>query len=269
MNLIGRRMDGRSHNPLPPEIPTVTSGFDLLGSPIGPRFQCEASMLKRVKKVQSILERLPDLEDAQMETTILRFCLALPKVSFTLRSCPPHLVTDATSAFDSLMRESLSDLAGGPLPDWAWLKTPLPASLGGLGVRHAFLHAPAAYISSLDQSKELVTRILGHLPGTSVHECSALHDLAEASRREDWTSIDALRRWMSLSVSVFCQRVLTKLSLVSSVPPPLTPAPRLWPSLLPSPMLVTGSTWSPVMLSVCTFMTGSFGSVSSTGWACG
>ena len=32
-----------SHNTLPPEIPTVTSGFDLLGSPIGPRSNCEAS----------------------------------------------------------------------------------------------------------------------------------------------------------------------------------------------------------------------------------
>ena len=79
--------DASSHNPLPPEIPTVTSGFDLLGSPIGPRSHCEASMLKMVKKVQSILERLPDLEDAQMETTILRFCLALPKVSFTVAKC--------------------------------------------------------------------------------------------------------------------------------------------------------------------------------------
>ena len=37
-------------NPLPAEIPTVRSGFDLLGSPIGPCSHSEATMLKRVKK---------------------------------------------------------------------------------------------------------------------------------------------------------------------------------------------------------------------------
>ena len=94
-------------NSLPSEIPSVRSGFDLLGSPIGLRSHCEASMLKRVEKVQEILKRFPDIQDAQIETTILRSCLALPKVSFALRSCPPHLVKNATSAFD--------DYAGGPL----------------------------------------------------------------------------------------------------------------------------------------------------------
>ena len=43
-------------NPLPPEIPFVRSGFDLLGSPIGPHSHNEASMMKRVLKVQEILK---------------------------------------------------------------------------------------------------------------------------------------------------------------------------------------------------------------------
>ena len=88
-------------NPLPPEIPFVRSGFDLLGSPIGPPSHCEASMMKRVLKVQEILKRLPDLQDSQMECTILRYCLALPKISFTLRSCPPQHVKNAISALTS------------------------------------------------------------------------------------------------------------------------------------------------------------------------
>ena len=70
-------------------------------------------MLKRVEKVQEILKQLPDIQDGQMVTTILRSCLALPKVSFALRSCPPHLIKDATSAFDDSMLEALSDFAGG------------------------------------------------------------------------------------------------------------------------------------------------------------
>ena len=110
--------------------------------------------MKRVLKVQEILKRLPDLQDSQMECTILRYCLALPKISFALRSCPPQHAKNAISesAFDFSMLEALSDLAGGPLPNWSWLKASLPASLGGLGVRRASFHAT---IGSLDQSKHL------------------------------------------------------------------------------------------------------------------
>ncbi len=177
-------------NPLPPEIPAVRSGFDLLGSPIGPRRHCEATMLKRVEKVQEILERLPDLQDTQMETTILRSCLALPKVSFALRSCPPHHIRNASSVFDSSMREALSEFAGGPLPPWSWQKASLPAALGGLGIRSATIHAPACYIGSLDQSRELVARILRRTPATTRHLDPALQDLAKSTGREDWTSIE-------------------------------------------------------------------------------
>ena len=139
-------------------------------------------MLKRVEKVQEILKRLPDIQDAQMETTILRFCLALPKVCFALRTCPPYLVKDATSAFDDSLMEAVSDFVGGPIPSWSGLKASLPPALGGLGVRRVSLHAPAAYISSMDQSRELVTRILGQAPATMKHMTPALQDLANCCR---------------------------------------------------------------------------------------
>ncbi len=64
-----------------------------------------------------------------METTLLRFCLALPKLSFSLRSCPPSHTKDTIAAFDHFMLEALSDLAGGPLTNWAWLKASLPVVL--------------------------------------------------------------------------------------------------------------------------------------------
>ena len=128
-------------NPLPSDIPIVRYGFNLLGSPVGPLSYCEAAMMKRVK-VQGVPERLPDLQDTQMETAILRSCLALPNVSFVLRSCPPSHVKVAASAFDHAMRDALLDLAGGPLSDWVWSKASLPTSFGGLGVHQALRHAP-------------------------------------------------------------------------------------------------------------------------------
>ena len=92
--------------------------------------------------------------------------------------------------FDNVMFEALSDLAGGPLPEWAWLKASLPSSLGGLNIRRASLHAPAAYMNSLDQSKLLVARILGRVPEASQHLAPALLDLATAADRYDWRSIE-------------------------------------------------------------------------------
>ena len=118
--------DPLNHNPLPADIPTTRGGFDLLGSPIGPASHCESTVLKRVKKVQEILAKLGDLQDSQMETTLLRSCLALPKVAFALRTSPPSHTQQATVVFDNAMLEALSDLAGRPLPEWAWLKASLP-----------------------------------------------------------------------------------------------------------------------------------------------
>ena len=74
--------DPLNHNPLPADIPSTRGRFDFLGSPIGPASHCESTVLKRVKKVQEILAKLGDLQDSQMETTLLRSCLALPKVAF-------------------------------------------------------------------------------------------------------------------------------------------------------------------------------------------
>ena len=89
-----------------------------------------------------------------MEATLLRSCLSLPKIVFALRTCAPMHIFHALQTFDHIMLEALSDLAGGPLYNWAWRKASLPSSLGGLGIRWSSLHAPAAYISSLEQSSE-------------------------------------------------------------------------------------------------------------------
>ena len=86
-----------------------------------------------------------------MDTTLLRSCLALPKIAYVLRTCPPELISQALGSFDDMMREALSDLAGSPLPDWAWLKASLPSSLGGLNIRRASVHAPAPHISPFQQ----------------------------------------------------------------------------------------------------------------------
>ena len=105
------------YNPLPSEIPLTRVGFSLLGSPIGPASFCESIVAKRVDKIRAAVSKLWDLQDSQIEATLLRSCLSLPKFNFVLRTCPFPLIQHSILAFDDLMRESLSDLVGGPVSD--------------------------------------------------------------------------------------------------------------------------------------------------------
>ena len=198
-------------NPLPSEIPITGEGFVLLGSPIGPPSFNEAVVLNRVEKVKEILSKLQDLEDAQIEASLLRSCLALSKISFSLRTAPP--ITSripVPASMISCVRLCL-DLAGSPVSDWAWLKASLPSYRGGLNLRRACLHAPAAYIGSLDQLRGLVSRIVGHTP-PSFHQATSVELLTEAAG-PDWTSLDELdvphrQRPLSHSIDDCCFQLL-------------------------------------------------------------
>ena len=173
-------------HPLLCDIPTTSEGFTLLGSPIGPPTFCESSVADRVDKIRAIISNLSDLQDAQLETALLRSCFSLPKLVFILCCCPPALILNALKSFDGLMREALSDLAGSPLSDWAWLKASLPSSSGGLNIRRAILHAPAAYIGSFSQAQPLVSGILGPPAKLPPLLPMALGSLQQATARPDW-----------------------------------------------------------------------------------
>ena len=82
------------------------------------------------------------------------------------------------------MFESLSDLVGGSFSDWSQLKASLCISLRGLSIFQESLFASAAFIGSMDQSKELVSDILSDTPPISVHLAPTLEDLVLASGSE-------------------------------------------------------------------------------------
>ena len=217
-----------SNNPLPPVIPTTRVGFTLLGCPIGPSTFCDFTFSKRVEKVKESLARLPDLQDSQMETALLRSCLALPKVSFSLRACQPDHIRQGTALWDDTIRDALTDLAGSPLPDWAWLRASLPSSLGGLNIRRASLHAPAAYISSIAQSRGLVEKnVIIPPPTIWLAPSHPWPMLQNAQTGHPW------RRSTPPSVSAPSPTVLMRQSTINFYQQPLTPDPG--PSSSPPP----------------------------------
>ena len=90
------------------------------------------------------------------------------------------------------MRKALEAIIGAPLTDSSWLKAFLPSSLGGLNLRSAVLHAPAAFIASNSNSQPLIRRILGLSPPHSTHLNAAVTVLAEAATHPDWTNLDVI-----------------------------------------------------------------------------
>ena len=151
------------------------------------------------------LGALTDMGDSQLEISLLRSCLALPKVSYVLRACPPNHIRRSTAAFDKAIREALVSILGGPLSDWSWLKACLPSSRDGLNLRSASLHAPAAFLASCVAAAPLVERMLGHSVGSSLRTGSAVMALASAAAHPEWHCLDdidvpLLQRSLSLSI---------------------------------------------------------------------
>ena len=144
------------------------------------------------------------------------------------------------------VREALEDITGGPLSDWAWLKANLPCSLGGLNLRSAVLHAPAAYISSIINSLDLVSQILGYTPNLPLALPSAISSLARSARMTSWCSLEDIdvplqQKTLSRLIDEACFNTLVEsapdvrsraLALSSSLP-----HAGDWLNVIPSPAL--------------------------------
>ena len=139
-------------------------GIQLLGSPIG----SDAFMLeivnKRISEIEDSLAKLSTITNSQVQLSLLRSCLSLPKLIYTLRTCKPAALESAYKHFDAIQHSALEDILGASLTPLAWRQAALPVSLGGLGLRSASSHATAAYLSSLAQTRSIVDEILLNFP---------------------------------------------------------------------------------------------------------
>ena len=135
-------------------------GIILLGAPLGsPQFVREA-LKQKVEKVREITSLLPGIEDPHTEFVLLRSCLALPKLMFSLRTVDTTDHQEPLEEYDRVTREALTRIMGSPLQDLQWSQATLPTSMGGLGLRSAVEHAPGAYAASYTSSQPLLKALL-------------------------------------------------------------------------------------------------------------
>ncbi len=198
---------------------------------------CEATFQTRVDKIKLSLGLL---HNSEAQTTLLRSCLALPKV---VSVCPPGHIGSTAHDFDCSIRSALESILGGPLSDWSWQKASLPCSKGGLGLRSAPLHAPAAYLDSSLRSASLVEGLLGP---PSIFLDDTVSAIASSSSRPDWQTlndIDVPLRQGALSAAIdesALKRLLASAPTTRSRALALStglPHAHDWLNVIPSPTL--------------------------------
>ena len=107
------------------------------------------------------MDKLSSLEDPHSEYVLLRNCLALPKMSYLIRTVNPLNHQASMNRFDDSVRNSLERLLGSPMSDDKWTQASIPVSQGGLGLRSAALHSAGAFISSFSDSHSIIEDMTG------------------------------------------------------------------------------------------------------------
>ena len=115
-------------------------------------------------------------------------------------SSRPHQAT----SFDAALRETLEAILGSPTTEWSWLKASLPSSRGGVNLRLAALHAPAAFVASTSACN-LVGQLFNEPPSHSPTLGPAIAALSTSALRPDWEGPDEIdvpttQRHLSLAI---------------------------------------------------------------------
>ena len=134
----------------PEEVVRVPDqGFELLGAPIGSSSFCREFAEKRVRRVKEVIDRLPELDDPQMELILLRSCIGFPKFGFTLRSAPPEDIEAAAKSFDAMIEKTSEDRFGIQMGKETSMQWHLPVRMGGVGIPRAQDVSTPAYLGNV------------------------------------------------------------------------------------------------------------------------
>jgi hypothetical protein len=155
-------------DPFPAEVDRVSNeGVKLLGAPIGTREFITEFVKKKLKALEEVCRRLREVDDAQVEFGLFRGCLSYNKINHLLRTCPPDLLRQASSQFDSHFHSIVAEILRVPtLSDEQWCQASLPVRFAGLGVNQTRLIARSAYIGSCALTKDLVAVLLKEDPSS-------------------------------------------------------------------------------------------------------
>ena len=169
----------------------LEGNFDLLGAPIGDSSFCQSYLNeKRLAPCKDKLEELKELGDAHAAHKILSACLGSCKMMYAMRTTRPEWASPVLQDFDSILRETLESTLGTQIDDESWQQTQLSTAAGGLGLRSAHTHAPAAFLASTTGCQEICQKIdLNYVwDGSGLDTAAGLYNAQVPASK--WVAVD-------------------------------------------------------------------------------
>ena len=128
-------------------LPLDQLGLIVLGTPLGSVEFVQRELAEISVKHQSLLDRIPQVQDLQSAWLLLLFC-AVPRPNYFLRMLHPEATRVFAAQHDSSVKRCLEQLIHATIPDTTWPVATLPLALGGLGLRSASRGRQVSFWSS-------------------------------------------------------------------------------------------------------------------------
>ena len=126
----------------------LDGNFEFLGAPVGSPQYCAAFVQRKVDAAAASLQALGELQDPQVGLRLLRLCRNFCKMVYLQRTVPHEVQSAPLQEFDAKIRDAFCSLTGFYPTDEEWKQATRGFAQGGLGLRSAARHAPAAYLAS-------------------------------------------------------------------------------------------------------------------------
>jgi hypothetical protein len=141
-----------------PEIKILTrKELTLLGTPICSEAIDEALSVKLIT-FNRLCKNL-HMVDTHDAFFLLKNCLAIPKMMYTLRTAP-CFTSQTLLTIDKCIHDTLAAILNVNLEDNAWDQASLPISFGGLGIRKTVQLSVSAFAASATGASALINTIL-------------------------------------------------------------------------------------------------------------
>ena len=117
-------------------LPQDQQGLIVLGTPLRSAEFVQREFAELSVKHQSLLDRIPQVQDLQSAWLLLLFC-NVRMSNYFLRMLHPEVTRVFAVQHDSSVKRCLEQVLHTTIPDATWPVAPLPLALGGLGLRSA------------------------------------------------------------------------------------------------------------------------------------
>ena len=148
-------------------IPCTSSAHKTLGSPFGSKSGCDLLLLRKVKKIECIMEGVIDLDSTQAKYYLFMVSGIYARYNYWLRTVPASHMENTLLELDKLWSKVVATLLPGiVIDDWLAARLSLPFSLSGVNLPIPSKVAKCAYVGSVIGSVPVQAALLKVSPET-------------------------------------------------------------------------------------------------------